>query len=128
MYNPFDILLLFRTREFGNYWFETGTPTFLVETLLRHSASTVGLDRMAGRESLPSSSDVEHISMEALLFRTGYLTITGEEVRDGRPHYRLSAIRTSGCAGASAGSCWRPCCRRRHAGRRGAAAARTDGG
>ena len=89
VYNPFDILLLFRTREFGNHWFETGTPTFLVETLLRREAPTVDLDGMAGRESLLSAFDVEHISVEALLFQTGYLTITGEERRNGRPHYRL---------------------------------------
>ena len=89
VYNPFDILLLFREREFENYWFETGTPTFLVETLLRRGAPTVGLDGMAGRESLLSSFDVERMSVEALLFQTGYLTITGEERRNGRPHYRL---------------------------------------
>ena len=89
VYNPFDILRLFRTREFGNHWFETGTPTFLVETLLRRGASTVDLDGMAGRESLLSAFDVERISVEALLFQTGYLTITGEERRNGRPHYRL---------------------------------------
>ena len=48
VYNPFDILLLFDTREFRSYWFETGTPTFLVETLLRRGVPTVGLDRMTG--------------------------------------------------------------------------------
>ncbi len=35
VYNPFDILLLFRNREFKAHWFETGTPTFLVDTLLK---------------------------------------------------------------------------------------------
>ena len=35
VYNPFDILLLFRTREFKAHWFETGTPTFLVDTLVK---------------------------------------------------------------------------------------------
>ena len=35
VYNPFDILLLFRTREFEPHWLETGTPTFLVDTLFR---------------------------------------------------------------------------------------------
>ena len=44
---------------------------------------------MTAGETLLSSFDVEHISMEALLFQTGYLTITGEETRNGRPHYRL---------------------------------------
>ena len=89
VYNPFDILRLFQERLFRSYWFETGTPTFLVETLLREDMSTLALDRMTGSEALLSAFDVEHISMEALLFQTGYLTITGEEVRNGLPHYRL---------------------------------------
>ena len=89
VYNPFDILLLFREREFRPYWFETGTPTFLVETLLRKGLPTPALDRMTAGEALLSAFDVERISMEALLFQTGYLTIVGEEVRNGLPHYRL---------------------------------------
>ena len=89
VYNPFDILLLFREREFRSYWFETGTPTFLVETLLREGLPTLEMDRMTGSETLLSAFDVEHISMEALLFQTGYLTIAGEEIRNGSPHYRL---------------------------------------
>ena len=40
VYNPFDILLLFRRRKFGAYWFETGTPTFLLETLFRRRVSS----------------------------------------------------------------------------------------
>ena len=89
VYNPFDILRLFRRGRFGNYWFETGTPTFLVETLLRKGLPTLALDGMTAGDALLSAFDVEHISMEALLFQTGYLTITGEEVRNGSPHYRL---------------------------------------
>ena len=34
VYNPFDILLLFERREFGAWWFETGTPAFLIDTLM----------------------------------------------------------------------------------------------
>ena len=89
VYNPFDILLLFRERLFRSYWFETGTPTFLVEMLLREGLPTLEMDRMTGSETLLSAFDVEHISMEALLFQTGYLTIAGEEIRNGSPHYRL---------------------------------------
>ena len=44
---------------------------------------------MTAGETLLSAFDMEHISMEALLFRTGYLTIVGEEVRNGSPHHRL---------------------------------------
>ena len=89
VYNPFDILLLFRNREFGAWWFETGTPAFLVETLFRHRVSSVALDGMMGSESLLSAFDVDRIATEALLFQTGYLTIHGEEDVGGEPFYRL---------------------------------------
>ena len=43
IYNPFDILLLFRRREFGAWWFETGTPAFLLETLFRRRVSALDM-------------------------------------------------------------------------------------
>ncbi|MCY3793985.1 MAG: AAA family ATPase, partial [Gammaproteobacteria bacterium] len=73
VYNPFDVLLLCRRREFGAWWFETGTPTFLVDMLTRRGINTFELDGMAADESLLSSFDVEDIAIEALLFQTGYL-------------------------------------------------------
>ena len=48
VYNPFDILLLFRNRKFGAWWFETGTPAFLVETLFRRRVSSVDARRDDG--------------------------------------------------------------------------------
>ena len=89
VYNPFDILLLFRNREFGAWWFETGTPAFLVETLLGRGVSSVALDGMIASTRLLSTFDVGDIATEALLFQTGYLTITGEERLAGRSRYRL---------------------------------------
>ena len=85
VYNPFDVLLLFNHRRFGAWWFETGTPTFLVETLKRHRIPSVDLEGMSGTEALLSSFDVEAIEPEALLFQTGYLTITGEVDIGGLP-------------------------------------------
>ncbi len=85
VYNPFGLLLLFDKRKLGNYWFESGTPTFLIETLARRNLPTPRLDGMIGSESLLSTFDVDRMSVQALLFQTGYLTIAGEE--DGR--YRL---------------------------------------
>jgi len=38
VYNPFDLLLLFDKRQFRPYWFETGTPTFLVDVLTERQA------------------------------------------------------------------------------------------
>ena len=89
VYNPFDVLLLLRRREFEAHWFETGTPEFLVETLVRRRVSTVSLDDMVGTRDLLSAFDVERIGTEALLFQTGYLTITGEEELGGESLYRL---------------------------------------
>ena len=89
VYNPFDILLLFDTREFDAYWFETGTPTFLIETLVERGVSALALDGMVGSANLLSTFDVDAIAPEALLFQTGYLTVQATESRGGRTRYRL---------------------------------------
>ena len=89
VYNPFDILLLFRRRRFAAYWFETGTPTFLVETLCQRHIRSLDLDGMESSDELLSTFDVDDIATEALLFQTGYLTITDEEDVGGEPVYRL---------------------------------------
>ena len=89
MYNPFDILLLFDRREFGCYWFESGTPTFLVETLSERRISSLSLDGMLTSGDLLSSFDVGAIATEALLFQTGYLTIESVRNRGGVLRYRL---------------------------------------
>ena len=89
VYNPFDILLLFRNREFKAHWFETGTPTFLVETLCERHVSSLELGEMVGSDELLSTFDVDHIATEALLFQTGYLTITDAESLGGELLYRL---------------------------------------
>ena len=89
VYNPFDILLLFRNRKFGAWWFETGTPSFLIETLFKRQVSTLALDDVVGSSDLLSTFDVDDIGTEALLFQTGYLTITAEEDLGGEPLYRL---------------------------------------
>ena len=89
VYNPFDILLLFRRRKFGAYWFETGTPTFLLETLFRRRVSSAELGGLIGSSELLSTFDVDDMATEALLFQTGYLTITGESDLNGEALYQL---------------------------------------
>ncbi len=89
VYNPFDILLLFDKRKFGAWWFETGTPTFLVETLFKRRVSSLELENMLGSSELLSTFDVDDMATEALLFQTGYLTITEEENLGGMKLYRL---------------------------------------
>ena len=90
VYNPFDILLLFDRRQFGAYWFETGTPTFLINTLVDRGVSSIDLDDMLGSDELLSTFDVDDITTQALLFQTGYLTIHHTEPRGVEMYYRLS--------------------------------------
>ena len=89
VYNPFGLLKLFRSRRFEAHWFETGTPRFLVDTLIRRGVAAPDLDDVHASEALLSEFDVDAIAPEALLFQTGYLTIRGEDRRGGRTVYRL---------------------------------------
>ena len=98
VYNPFDILLLFRSREFKAHWFETGTPTFLVETLGKRHVSSLELGEMVGSDELLSTFDVDHIATEALLFQTGYLTITDAEELGRRDALSLGLSQPGGTA------------------------------
>jgi len=89
VYNPFDILQLFDNREFGNYWFETGTPTFLVDILFERHIPSLALDSMNSSSSMLSSFDVDDMTTEALLFQTGYLTIKKQRQVGGQIYYTL---------------------------------------
>ena len=89
VYNPFDILLLFRSREFAAHWFETGTPTFLIDTLIDRGIASPALDGMLAGADLLSAFDVDEMEPEALLFQTGYLTILDVERSARGPRYRL---------------------------------------
>ena len=75
VYNPFDVLLFLDKREFQNYWFETGTPTFLIKLLQTGHYYIPDLQHLTAGEEIAGSFDVEDIRPETLLFQTGYLTI-----------------------------------------------------
>ncbi|MDC6700494.1 AAA family ATPase, partial [Leclercia adecarboxylata] len=75
VYNPFDVLLLFQERQFGPYWFESATPTFLVDILKQRGVFTPRLDKLQAKAQLLGRFDVDDITTEGLLFQTGYLTI-----------------------------------------------------
>ena len=89
VYNPFDVLLLFTDREFEPWWFETGTPTFLLETLWKRRIGAATLDGMLASRRLIGTFDVGRMSTEAMLFQSGYLTVVGVERHAGLKHYRL---------------------------------------
>ncbi len=89
VYNPHDILLLFDKRRFRPYWFQSGTPTFLVDLLARRRVSAPALEGMIADDDLLSAIDVDRIPVEALLFQTGYLTVADEKRDEDAPLYRL---------------------------------------
>jgi hypothetical protein len=89
VYNPFDVLLLLQERSFRPWWFETATPTFLVDELTRRQAWLPRLGAIQADAALLSAFDVGRISTEALLWQTGYLTIDREEQQFGECRYRL---------------------------------------
>ena len=76
VYNPFDILLFIKNqRMFRNYWFETGTPRFLMELIKKNQYFIPEFNGMETDESLLNSFDLENLDLETILFQTGYLTI-----------------------------------------------------
>jgi hypothetical protein len=89
VYNPFDVLLYLDSRQFRSYWFETGTPTFLINLLKTRRYPIPALETLEAGEELLSSFDVGAIEPETLLFQTGYLTIRDRYRRAGRYRYRL---------------------------------------
>ena len=89
VYNPFDVLLLFQKRQFRPWWFETATPTFLIDLLSQRHTWLPQLGQLETDAALLSAFDVDHIATEALLFQTGYLTIAAEQQRFGEYWYRL---------------------------------------
>ncbi len=89
IYNPFDVLLLFDSREFKAHWFETGSQKFLLDTLKERGLAGPDLARMTGTDELLSRFDLDDMAPEALLFQTGYLTILEERRLGGKKFYRL---------------------------------------
>ncbi len=89
VYNPFDLLLLFSQRQFRPWWFETGTPTFLIRLLTERQTWLPTLGQLTSDAELLSTFDVDDLPSEALLFQAGYLTIAEEECLGGAYFYRL---------------------------------------
>ena len=77
VFNPFSVLLLFKKLDFGNYWFESATPSFLIKLIKEKNFDITGLDGINISESSFSSYEIENLKTIPILFQTGYLTIAG---------------------------------------------------
>ena len=75
MYNPFSLINALCDKDFSDYWFETGTPTFLVETLKRNRYDLEDMTREEVTSDLLGSLDAIDTNPLPLLYQSGYLTI-----------------------------------------------------
>ena len=81
IYNPFSLLSALRKRSFGSYWFETGTPTFLMELLKK---TNYNLNELVENEVTTSTlSDIGNMDRNpiSVIYQSGYLTIKGYDKR-----------------------------------------------
>ncbi len=77
IYNPFSLLNTFQNKKFREYWFETGTPGFLVEVMRKTSFDVTTLENQTVDSTLMSNADAIFENPVPYLFQSGYLTITG---------------------------------------------------
>lgn len=89
LYNPCDVLHLFHKRKFRAWWFNSGTPAFLYQMLADKGINIRYLVGRSVKEDVISTFEINHISIDALMFQSGYLTIIDEDESDSLPLYRL---------------------------------------
>ena len=81
IYNPFSLLSTFKAKEFKEYWFETGTPSFLVKVMRKTSYDVTRLSSDLVGSSLLSDVNTAFLNPVPLLYQSGYLTIKGFDPR-----------------------------------------------
>lgn len=89
LYNPFSLLSFFNALRFGNFWFATGTPTFLVNSIRDQAIQPQEIENIKVPETFFDKYSLEEIDITGLLFQTGYLTIKERETKRHRTKYLL---------------------------------------
>ena len=81
IYNPFSVLNTFAKLKYDSYWFETGTPTFLVELLKLHHYQLENLTKEQISADVINSVDSMSTNPIPVIYQSGYLTIKGYDER-----------------------------------------------
>lgn len=81
MYNPFSVLLALQKREYGSFWFSTGTPTYLVQLMKEADLNPYALSGYEASASELDSMQISVVNPIAVLYQSGYLTIKGYDCR-----------------------------------------------
>lgn len=77
LYNPFSLVYFFDVLDFRNYWFDSGTPSFLVNLIREQRYSLEEVQQRKVGELAFSAYELENLAIVPLLYQTGYLTIKG---------------------------------------------------
>ena len=86
IYNPFSLLSTFQNKKFKEYWFETGTPGFLVDVIRKTEFDVTTLEHQNVDSTLLASVDSVFENPVPILFQSGYLTVTGYNEKFGIYH------------------------------------------
>ncbi len=89
LYNPHDILHLFKKRKFRAHWFKSGEPGYLYRLLQERKVNPMQLENRVVDADFVTNFELGGFSHEALLFQSGYLTIKEEEQKGTRIFYHL---------------------------------------
>ena len=90
VYNPFDVLkFIDNDKIYENYWFETGTPSFLINLIQKNKYFLPNLKTIQIEKDTLKSFDVENLNIETILFQSGYLTIKKEIHKRNNYFYEL---------------------------------------
>ncbi len=81
VYNPFSLFSSLMKMKIENYWFETGTPTFLINLIKEQNIYIPKYESFEATESIFSTYELSRLSVLPLMFQTGYLTIKGYNER-----------------------------------------------
>ncbi|MCQ2329907.1 MAG: ATP-binding protein [Paludibacteraceae bacterium] len=81
IYNPFSVLNTFAELKFGSYWFETGTPSYLVYLLQKHDWNLEEMSREKASAEVLNSIDVDSTNPIPVIYQSGYLTIKDYDTR-----------------------------------------------
>ncbi|MEM7536463.1 MAG: AAA family ATPase [Chloroflexota bacterium] len=76
VYNPLSTMTALKQQRFANFWFSTGTPTFLINLLQENQYNIQAIEEITLDELAFSTYEITDLGIETLLFQTGYLTIS----------------------------------------------------
>ena len=89
VYNPFSTLKFFDSKEFIGHWFETGTPTFLIEQVEKMQEIEYLVQPQRVSQEVLKGPDKEEMEPTSLLFQIGYLTVKKEEQTERGVYYTI---------------------------------------